>query len=211
LIYEFIRMKKACLIILLSFTSLTVFAQVNWELKKDKDGIAVYTGKVKDEKFKHVRAICTINTSIEKLIKVMQDVDHHKNWVYNTKVSSLVKRKGRDTVTYYTEVSLPWPVSNRDLVMQQSMTRDSINKTLKIEVHSVSGVLPEKPGKVRVPFSQGLWNITTVANNRIRIEYVFNVDPGGSIPAWLVNMLSTAGPFNTFKNLKSLLETGSVK
>lgn len=198
-------MKKLTLIGLL-FIPFLCSAQEKWDLKKNQDGIAVYAAKLDGEKFKRIRVICEMNCSVDQLIRVMSNVDHHKDWIYNTKVSTLINRKNRDTVVYYSEVSLPWPVSNRDLVMEQCFVRDSINKSLKIEVTSQAHAIPVKPNLVRVPYSLGIWHVTTLANNHIRIDYTFKVDPGGSIPAWVVNLMATAGPFNTFRNLKNILE-----
>ncbi|WP_428329649.1 START domain-containing protein [Mucilaginibacter sp.] len=199
-------MKKLHLIILILALPVICIAQ-KWELKKNEDGIAVYTAKLQDEKFKEIKVICEFKGTIAQLIKIMQNVDHNKDWIYNNKVSYLINRKNRDTLTYYSEVSLPWPVSNRDLVMQQCFIRDTVNKALRIEVKTVTNVMPPKPKLVRVPYSLGLWTVKTMPNNKIRIEYIFSVDPGGSLPAWVVNFLATAGPFNTFKNLKALIET----
>ena len=39
----------------------------------------------------------------------------------------------------------------------------------------------------------------------MHIEYEVQVDPKGSIPAWVVNMFSTKGCFSTFKKLKQII------
>jgi hypothetical protein len=37
------------------------------------------------------------------------------------------------------------------------------------------------------------------------VQYELRVDPAGSLPAWLVNMLSSKGPYESFLNLKTQL------
>jgi hypothetical protein len=130
--------------------------------------------------------------------------------VYNTKISYLIKRKSKDTLFYYSEVSLPWPMANRDLAIRLTFEKDSLNKTLKVQARSTDNILPDKPGLVRVPYSLGLWTIITLPNNHIKIDYTFSVNPGGALPVWLVNSMATAGPYNTFKNLKGLIERKSL-
>jgi len=44
--------------------------------------------------------------------------------------------------------------------------------------------------------------ITPIPQGGVKIEYELQVDPGGKVPAWLVNMFATKGPFETFKKLQ---------
>lgn len=199
-------MKKLQLFIFLSLLSSFCFAQEKWDLKKNENGIAVYARKLTTGKFKEIRVICEVKGTEAQLYKILQNVNHHKDWVYNTKVSYLIKRKSKDTLFYYSEVSLPWPITNRDLAIRLTFERDTMNKILKVQARSTDNILPEKSGLVRVPYSLGLWNVTALPNNRIKIDYTFSVNPGGALPAWLVNSMATAGPYNTFKSLKALIE-----
>ena len=36
--------------------------------------------------------------------------------------------------------------------------------------------------------------------------YIFEIDPGGSVPAWFVNMFADKGPYETFKQLAETLK-----
>jgi hypothetical protein len=40
----------------------------------------------------------------------------------------------------------------------------------------------------------------------INIIYIFEAEPGGSLPAWLANMFADKGPYESFKNLSELLK-----
>src|SRR5476649_2241360 len=87
------NMKKySFLMFLLIIPSLCV-AQEKWELKKNEDGIAVYTRKLNNERYREIKVICEFKATAARLTKILQDVDHHSDWVYNTKDSHLVKRK----------------------------------------------------------------------------------------------------------------------
>jgi hypothetical protein len=202
-------MERLRLIIVLSLVPAICFAQEKWTLKKNENGIAVYTRKLNSEKFKEIRVVCEFEASADKLIEVLQDVNHHKEWVYKTTESYLISRKNKDTLFYYSKISLPWPASNRDAVVQLSFAKDTVHKILRIAVRSIPNLLPEKPGLIRVPYSLGLYDVTTLPNNRIKIDYTLSINPGGSLPAWLVNYTATIGPYNTFKKLKELVEKKS--
>ncbi|MGZ3767902.1 MAG: START domain-containing protein, partial [Mucilaginibacter sp.] len=45
-----------------------------------------------------------------------------------------------------------------------------------------------------------------VGADQIKVEYTIHVDPGGYLPAWLVNMFATEGPLQIFRNLKTELQ-----
>ncbi len=58
---------------------------------------------------------------------------------------------------------------------------------------------------VRVPFSEARWEVAMVNNKDLSIQYFLRIDPGGSVPTWLVNMAMAEGPYVTFKNLRAKL------
>jgi hypothetical protein len=50
--------------------------------------------------------------------------------------------------------------------------------------------------------SRGIWNVTTISSKIIHLEYILAVNPGGSVPAWILNIFATRGPMETFERLK---------
>ena len=67
-------------------------------------------------------------------------------------------------------------------------------------------ICPEKSGKVRVTSSSISWNVTMPTTNTINIIYIFEAEPGGSLPAWVANMFADKGPYETFKKLGEILK-----
>jgi hypothetical protein len=41
---------------------------------------------------------------------------------------------------------------------------------------------------------------------RLFIVYFLEMDPGGSVPAWITNMFVAKGPYETFSNLAEVLK-----
>jgi len=118
----------------------------------------------------------------------------------------ILKRNSLYDFYYYTETTIPWPMSNRDVVVHLTMTRDSLNRFLKIIAAGVPGYIPEKSGKVRVVRSLIRWYVTMPSSTSISIVYTFEADPGGNMPAWLVNMFADKGPYESFKKLSQILK-----
>jgi len=197
--------KRPLLLIILLHTSFLCLAQGKWVLSKEQDGIKVYTRLLSTGKFKEVRVDFELNATENQLVNVLQDITHHKDWSYGTKSTYVISKKGKDTIIYYSEVSLPWPLSNRDLVIELSFKKDTLNNMLHIRAKSIPGIVPVKSGLVRVPSSLATWEVTILPNHLLKIEYILSANPGGALPAWLVNLGASVGPYNSFTKLKAII------
>jgi len=180
--------------------------QYNWKLSKQKDGIAVYESPVPNSNYKGIKVECTLAGTYDKLIDVLSDVSRQKDWVYNNKTAYILKKISANEFYYYSETSIPWPMSNRDAVVHFKINRDSLNRFVKITATGEPNFIPEKSGKVRVPKSLINWYVTMPSSNAISIVYTFEAEPGGSLPAWLVNMFADKGPYESFKKLSEILK-----
>lgn len=191
---------------LLAITKLAS-AQNECELKKDKDNIKVYSCKTKDSKFKTVRAEFQLNASIDEYIAVVTDVKNYKEWHYRVVNPRLLQIVSSTELIYYTQISAPWPVSNRDLILRQKLELNTTTKALTVTLESIADYLPTVNKVVRVPASYSKMTITPIENSKLKVEYFIRVDPGGQMPAWVVNLVSTQAPYETFKNLMDRLES----
>jgi hypothetical protein len=187
------------------FISITTVSAQDWKKVKDKDGIRIYQAEASNSSYKNIKVECTIDGTFDKLMAILNDVSKHKEWVYNNKTSSVLKRISPVEFYYYTETTLPWPMSNRDAVIHLKMTKDSLNRFLNITAVADADYIPEKENKVRVPSSNINWHVTMPTSSTINIVYTFEADPGGSVPAWLVNSFADKGPYESFRKLAALL------
>lgn len=192
-------------IVLLPFLLLSmqaVTAQDNWKLKTDKDGVQVYMQPKEGSPFKVVKTVTVLNTTLTKVAAVLLDVMKTPEWVYGTKTCSILKQESPQVVYYYAEISMPWPASNRDFAIRISMSQNPQTKVITVLAENQPTYIPEKKGLVRIQHSAGKWTISPAGAGKVRVEYVLQVDPGGSLPAGIVNMFSYEGPFESFRNLQ---------
>jgi START domain len=204
-------MKRILLFTLFLFSQLISRAAINWELKKDKEGIKIYTGNIPNSNIKAIKAEFELNTSLSRLVAVLQDAKSHEQWVYKAKASYLVKKISDQEQVYYSEWSMPWPMANRDVVVHIKMNQDPVTKVLAISALAVPGYIPVNKHIIRILTSKASWTATPVGNDRVKIEYIAQADPGGSIPAWIVNMFCDKGPYETFKKLNEILGSDVYK
>jgi len=183
----------------------SVLGQDKWELKSDKHGIFIYTRDLADSKFKAIKVECELDATLSQLVAVLLDVNSGADWVYSTKSSVLLKKLSPSELYYYSEVRVPWPASNRDFIARLKVVQDSATKVVTVYGPTFPDYMPKKDGIVRVPRAEGRWIITPVARRRVKIVYTLSTDPGGDIPAWLVNLFAAKGPLESFRNLKQQL------
>ncbi len=175
-----------------------------WHKSREGDGITVYTRSQEGTPFKEIKAIVTIESSLNAIVGALIDYDNYKNWVYSTSKSKLVKKINEKEFLAYHYIDAPWPVNDRDVVMYISLSQDA--KTHKTTVYSTSqhNYLKSVENVVRVKNNVAIWELQPVAKNKIECTYYLKSDPGGSVPAWILNMFITEGPYESIKKLKNI-------
>ena len=191
---------------LLVFNALFASAQTDWKLASETDGIKIYTSIVPGSKVKAIKVECEFNATASQFTSVILDVNHSAEWVYHTKSSILIKQVSSSELYYYSEVCLPWPAENRDFVAHLKVTQNPDTKVVTIDGPIANNIVPVKSNVVRITDSNGKWVITPMGNNHINVEYSLHADPGGDLPAWIINMFAAEGPKQIFKNLKLQLQ-----
>jgi hypothetical protein len=189
------------LFILLHFGG-SLKGQYNWLLKKDKDGIKVGSRKSDRSKFNNIKVEMDLPGDIYQLAAILLDVGNYYKWSYAVDKSELIKKLTPLKLIYYLEISAPWPIANRDLYALFEVNMDTVFRSIKIITSGESDYRPVNKDLVRIPFSKSVWDIRTVSNNVLHLSYILEIDPGGSVPAWFMNLFGVKAPFATFQNLK---------
>jgi hypothetical protein len=187
-------------------TPAVVSAQSDWELRTDRKDIKVYTRTYPDSKYKAIKVELNLESTLSRLVTVLLDVKTAPEWVYSTKSAVLLKQVSPNDLIYYSEVKLPWPMSNRDFIARLITTQDPATRVVTINGPTITDYVPVKKDIVRVRKSEGKWIITPTGEGHLRIEYTLQTDPGGDIPAWLFNLFVTKGPLESFEKLREQIK-----
>lgn len=196
---------------LFTFLIGSVYSQPQWTLKKDKDGIKIYTGSVENSKFKTVKVECIVKSSLTQLANLLLNAENQPRWVYSTKYAYIANKVSASEIYYYAQMNTPWPINTRDMVIDLSIKQDPVTKIMTVHADNIDKVVPVKTGIIRVPVTEAIWTVTPLKENKIKIIYSIRIDPGGEVPAWMVNLFIVKVPFETFKKLTSILQSNSVK
>ena len=178
-----------------------------WKLSKNKQGIRVYTRSMANSKLKMFKLFAVIDISIEQMVNVLQDVENYHKWSVNLKHTELLEQSNENELLIYTVLKMPWPFDNRDVINRSNTYWSESRDTATIVISCIPDYLPEKKGIVRMPQANGSWHVIKLEHDKVKIEYTFGADPGGSIPGWVVNLFIVDGPYKTINNLKDYLKT----
>jgi hypothetical protein len=165
-----------------------VQAQSEWKLERNKEGIEVYSHSYPESRIKAVKVLCRVESTLSQLAAVLLDIKNQDEWFYHTK-SSILKIVSPTELYYYSELSFPFPMSNRDFIEQISLSQNTTTLIVTMTVKNLPDFIPIKKGIVRVLHSQCKWVVTPLAKKSLLVEFTLFADPGGTIPVWLVNAM----------------------
>lgn len=194
-------------LILILLNVFNAFSQENCKLKKDEDGIKVFTCEESDSKFKSLKAEFSLRgVTTEQLKTFLMNADNYKNWQYNMVESKALQHINENEMIVRSVINAPWPVTDREMIVHVKISSKTVGQ-MSIHVTTTKYDYPTSKELVRVSFSDARWEVSHLNENDLAINYSLRLDPGGSIPSWLVNMAMAEGPYETFRNLGRSLQT----
>jgi hypothetical protein len=175
-------------------------------LKKDESGIRVFARATERSAFNELKVETVLQARLSSLASLILDIGNYPQWSFHVKEARILRTVSPSELYFYSLVYSPWPASDRDLAVHLQISQDSSSRVVTITAKSVPGFLPPRKDLVRVPLSDEQWTVTPLPGGRIRVDYRLQIDPGASAPAWLINMFSIRGPFETFSSLREQLK-----
>ena len=196
----------------LLFAGLSLSAQPGeWKLKKEADGLKVYLRDAENSNIKEVKIEAIFDASLSSIITVLKDVPAYPDWIYKCAKSERMEPGTNTSSVYYCEVDFPWPLSDRDFIAKSQLRQDPQTRHVFIDVKSAPAYRAEKEGLVRIQTLNIHYEFIPLSENRVQMNYRLHSDPGGALPAWLVNLAVDNGPVKTIKGMREMLKKEQYK
>lgn len=175
------------------------FGQQNWKLAKNDKGIQVYVSEVSGSKYFAFKAIMSVKTKENEIVRILKDINKYPEWFAYTESAVLIK-KSENELYFTMETDYPWPFSNE--CMNYSMAFQKIeNKNIKI---NITGTSDKVACKYSLKKASG-YILLEPQDEDIKITYYFHSESSQNIPAQLINPMIHKMPFQTFIALKKRL------
>ncbi|WP_044557541.1 START domain-containing protein [Halobacteriovorax marinus] len=194
---------------LLSFTTFAnadfkeFFNPDGWEKIYTKSGVVVYSQKSKHSSLVGFRAEAILEAPLENILATLRDVEGTISWAPNMIEKSTLKEISDVKAITYSNNDLPWPAADRDMIQMNELRLDKEKKELIVDTYSVDYEnYPVPKDVVRAHMTFGTLAFKRAQNNS-SVQMTLLVDPRGSLPIWLVNMLQKRLPFQFLKALEA--------
>lgn len=184
-----------------------------WEQISNDDGIKVWKKKIEGSDFVAFRGRGVIKAPILNVAAVIRDADRETEWMENCVDAKTVRFLSATDAIVYNRTGSPAPfVQDRDTVLKTTTTVTPAEKTVLIEFSQTEDPkAPPKDGVVRMPVLKGHWKLRQLGPYSTELEYQVLADPGGSLPAWLVNLVSRKMPFHTVEHMRHQVSAGGYE
>lgn len=199
------RLTGYSLLIFLLIFSESLRGQENWDLVKNKKEIKIYSRTNTVSTFKEFKGVTEINASVNDFLAVLYDIEGLVDWAYNIKESKLMQRPDNHVQIYYAIAKAPWPYKDRDGVYRNEIEWDPQAGELFVKIEMLEEEAELNDAYVRMD-GYGFWKVKEIAKNRLVVTFQMQVDPGGSIKAWMANMFVSDSPFYTLMGLREAIK-----
>jgi hypothetical protein len=177
-----------------------------WRMEKDKNGIQVYTRAVDGWSIREIRGVTVVPAPLPSVVAVINDVSALPR--LTDVVSKAVVRNRESDTRYevYSVISMPWPVSDRDILNRREIKQDPDSLTVTITDVATHDAMPPQKGVVHIVNSRQTWTLTPRADGSVAAEMRTLSEPAGPIPAAVINALSVSMPFKTLTQLREMVK-----
>lgn len=176
-----------------------------WKLRKDKDGITVWTRKVPGSGSLEFRAVTEIQATMPCMLALMEDVKSYTRIFPSVKEARLLGITASRDPVLYQRINVPPPAKDRDTVVRISFEGNGKTGAVTLRMTSLWDYIPERKNIVRVKKVAGYWEFVPDAKRGVvKVTYRLHNDPGGDLPPWLVNVAVVKRPYNVLRKLKRI-------
>ena len=183
-----------------------------WELIYCKDGISGYQRHIPGTDMKEFKADGFVEARMEVIGEVIRDIPSYPQWMAKCKEAVVLKDIDRNTKIFYNEVSVPWPVPNRGVIITNTTKYDLATGRAIIKFKAITS--PEyhiKPGRVQITYLEGEYLLEYFGRSMTKVTYRHKASPGGNISTTVANFQSKLFPVINIKGLRKMVELQKYK
>ena len=153
---------------------------------------------------RELRATALLDVPAPQVLSFLADTAGQPGNLPPLESAQLLRRDG-DEELYHMTVYLRW-VSRRDYCVRIAVRRAEAGRGEVTWTQDDAGCPAPSRGIVRMRHNTGTWHVEEVTlpdgNRGARIVYQALTDPGGAVPAWIVNRASPGSLVHTFTAIR---------
>lgn len=174
-----------------------------WTLSFEDDDIKGYTRHVDHSKYLEYRLEMIVEGTVQEVLDLITDINNYKTLYPYLGKYELLSGHSPTEFDVLIVINTPFPARKRIGVYSNKISHTSPDEA-HITITQKNELIPESK-YVKIEECYGSWEIKALNQHTVKIVHQFFADPGGSIPAWIINAFALKQPKNTFKTLKKQL------
>ena len=193
-----------------SSSSITVFDAHGWKLlqhaTEDPANWKVYSRKVKGSSFKAYKISGKIDVRPSEAVAALRyKTENSKVFLSEKEGFIKVLENTPDELLAYSVYCLPFPFRDRAMCERFMFSSDSTSGMYSISwVEDWQSAPPAEKGVVRMPIARGSWTFEPLGADSSIATYLVYTEPGGTLPAWMVNQTVKKGMEKALHEVASL-------
>ena len=178
---------------------------VEWKHLYCRDGFDLY--RATTAAIPTYKAEGTVPVALFDLMAVVADLPRRTEWIADLAEVRVLEGDVMSRVVLYERYDMPWPLRDRDSVVESTIHIDRAAGVVTVDYRGVSSpVVPVPDGTVRIPVVQGQMRFAWQGAQTTEARYEATLDVGGRIPEWLVKVAIRDVPAYTLKQAVEQVE-----
>ena len=180
-----------------------------WSIVSDDKGVTVSTRDVANHDINEIKAKTKLKASVNQLVALFMDVNKCGLWAENCDSSKMLNKQSDNEFNLYRMIENPWPFSNRDYLLHVKGEKSTETGSTTITYENLKDQMAENDCCIRTNIVKGFWKFTPASDGFTDVTYQFHTDPGGALPASLLNNVMPDLPVNLLKAISKELSKAS--
>jgi len=177
----------------------------DWKFMTNKNDIKAYTRKVEHSKYLEYKIEAYMSSTVHEAIELLSDITYYKKIFPYISKAELVHDNYPNSYDVLVIIDAPFPARDRIGVYTNQLSIVEEDRAEILISHS-NKLIPDSK-YVPVEKCYGSWNLKKINEEKIFVSHTFFADPGGSIPAWIINAFALKQPIKTFSIIRNTLES----
>ncbi|MEN8146623.1 MAG: START domain-containing protein [Campylobacterota bacterium] len=201
-------------LLMMMFTLFILCEADEWSLVKEKNGVTVHTREVNGSDFLEFRGETVVEASVGTLVAILYDTSNAPAWLHECSFGMTLEEAVFEENYIFQIYDLPFPVSDRQVILHSRLSWTQ--EGARLETQEANTYCDNNQASrckrvtetdlIDIERSRGHYIFTPLSEKKTKVLWQQHVEPGGSIPTWLVNLLVVDIPFNTLLQLQTLVK-----
>lgn len=190
-----------------------------WEQFDEEDGVRMFRRDVPGSSIVALRGEAFVAAPISRVATVLIDRKRSPEWIDRLVKTKVIRELSETEAINWNHIKTPSPLKDRDFVFKTALTTNPAKKQIVFSYHSVQDSLaPEYDAYVRGTFQSGKFELTMAertnqdgskTSGTLVVAEVI-VDPRGSVPTFLVNLVQKSWPHKTLLALRKQVQKPDI-